>query len=76
MTCHHPDLGGASDWMRQFFNQSEALPRFVIDASSAQTSFCGETSGDVVDCRLVSQADETAVLEGKWDKVQDYWNGI
>ena len=28
MTCHHPLLGGASDWMRQFFNQSESLPRF------------------------------------------------
>jgi len=28
MTCHYSDLGGASDWMTQIFNQSEALPRF------------------------------------------------
>ena len=27
MTCHYPDLSSASDWMKQFFNQSEALPR-------------------------------------------------
>ena len=26
MTCHYPDLDSASDWMKQFFNQSEALP--------------------------------------------------
>ena len=28
MTCHYSDLGGASDWMTQICNQSEALPRF------------------------------------------------
>ena len=27
MTCHYSDLGSASDWMKQIFNQSEALPR-------------------------------------------------
>ena len=29
MTCHYPDLGSASDWLRQIsrHNQSEALPR-------------------------------------------------
>ena len=27
MTNHFPDLGSASDKMKQFFNQSEALPR-------------------------------------------------
>ena len=26
MTCHYPDLDSASDSMKQFFNQSEALP--------------------------------------------------
>ena len=28
MTGHCSDLGSASDWMKQIFNQSEALPRF------------------------------------------------
>ena len=27
MTCHYSDLGSASDWMKQIFNQSEAPPR-------------------------------------------------
>ena len=27
MTCHYPDLNNASHRMKQFFNQSEALPR-------------------------------------------------
>ena len=27
MTRHYSNLGGASDWLNQIFNQSEALPR-------------------------------------------------
>ena len=27
MTCHYPDLGSASVWLNEIFNQSEALPR-------------------------------------------------
>ena len=27
MTCHYADLENASDWLKQIFNQSEALPR-------------------------------------------------
>ena len=27
MTCHYPDPGGSSDWMKQISNQSVALPR-------------------------------------------------
>ena len=30
MTCDYPDLGSASDWMEQIFNQSEALPRLLM----------------------------------------------
>ena len=28
MTYHYPDLGSASDWMKQILNQSKALTRF------------------------------------------------
>ena len=27
MTRHYSNVGGASDWLNQIFNQSEALPR-------------------------------------------------
>ena len=27
ITHHYPDLGNAYDWLKQIFNQSEALPR-------------------------------------------------
>ena len=27
MTCHYSNLGSASDWMKQIFNQTEAPPR-------------------------------------------------
>ena len=39
MMCHNPDLGSASDWMKQISNQSEVLP----DLGSGTTSvwnFC------------------------------------
>ena len=26
--CHYSDLGNASDWMKQKFNQLEVLPRY------------------------------------------------
>ena len=30
MTYHYPDLGSASDWMKQILNQSRALTRFGL----------------------------------------------
>ena len=39
MMCHNPDLGSASDWMKQISNQSEVFP----DLGSGMTSvwnFC------------------------------------
>ena len=46
-TCHYRDLSNASHRMKQFFNQSEALPRFgqwcVISMN-----FCGRSSSDVI----------------------------
>ena len=57
---YYPDLGRATDWLKIFFSQSEALPRYVgSDMSYAlvsQTSFRGETSNGVETCQLFSQA--------------------
>ena len=53
MTCPYKDLGSASDWMKQIFNQSEALTGVSI---VPQKSFCEETTGGVAKCRLFSQA--------------------
>ena len=49
MMRHYPDLSSSSDWMKQIFNQSEAL-------LGSQTRFRGETSGGVAKCRLFSRA--------------------
>ena len=43
MTCHYPDLGSASDWLK---GNSHAF---------TQTSFCKGSSGDLANCRLFSQ---------------------
>ena len=62
MTCHNPDLGTASDWMKQIFNQSEAVYRsgychqYGISALICQASFREETTGGVAKCGLFSQA--------------------
>ena len=70
-TCHyagrHAGLGGASDWLKQIFSRGmtnqKHYPDLRGDMSSdgiseliSQTSFTGETSGDVTKCRLFSQA--------------------
>ena len=44
MTCHNPDLATASDWMKQIFNQSEAVHRKGYCASSVW-NFCARFSG-------------------------------
>ena len=62
MTCHYPALGSASDWMKQIFNQSEALPTFKsskhhgISALIPQQSFCRETSGGIRKILTVSSS--------------------
>ena len=58
MTRHYPDLGSASDWLKQMSHaarpsRSTTQIRAVM---SHQTSFRGETSGSVVKCRLFYQA--------------------
>ena len=67
MTCHYPDLGGASDWLCRVGNLIQPIRsttqiwvvtrhQYGISALVSQTSFRGETSGSVAKCRLFSQA--------------------
>ena len=66
MMRHYPDLGNASDLIGRaasqiYFNQpAQAAPdprhQYGISALVSQTSFGGETSGSVANCRLFSQA--------------------
>ena len=67
MTCHYPDLGSASDWLKLI---SFAVPtirsttqiwlvtrhQYRVSAVISQTSFRGETSGGDAKCRLFCQA--------------------
>ena len=61
MTRHYPDLGSASDWMKQISTNQNHYPDLGKDTSSvwnfvAETSFFVETRGGVAKCRLFSQA--------------------
>ena len=48
MTRRYQDLGSASDWLKQIFSQSDALPlsrhQYGISALVSQASFRGEAS--------------------------------
>ena len=59
-TRHYPDLGRASDWLKQILANQRHYPRrhqYGISSLVSQTSFRGETSGGVAaKCRLFSQA--------------------
>ena len=67
MTRHYPDLGSASDWLKQISQAVRPIRsttliwvvtrhQYGISALVSQASFRVETSGDVVKCRLFSQA--------------------
>ena len=59
MTRHYPDLGGASDWLNQISRAAWPLMtrhQYGISALVSQTSFGGETSGNVAKYRLFSHA--------------------
>ena len=64
MSLPYPDLGSASDWLKQIstrYDQLEALLQFWVVTSHqyriselvSQTFFRRETSGGVVECRVV-----------------------
>ena len=63
MTRHYPDLGSASDWLNQISHAARPIRsttqiwvvtrhQYGISALVSQTSFRGETSGGVAECRL------------------------
>ena len=54
MTHHYSDLNSASDWLKICLSNHKLYPNLGSEVS--QTSFCGQTSGSVVKCRLFSQA--------------------
>ena len=67
MTPHYPDLGSASDWLKQVSQAAQPIRSTTqiwvvtrhqhgISALVSQTSVRGETVGGVVKCRLFSQA--------------------
>ena len=69
MTHHYPDLGSASDWLNQISHAARPIRsttqiwvvtrhQYGISVLVSQTSFCGETSGAVANCRLFSQASD------------------
>ena len=66
MTCHYPDLSSAFDWSCRVGNLIQPIRsttqiwvvtrhQYGISALVSQTSFRGETSGEVAKCRLFSQ---------------------
>ena len=76
MTCHHPDLGSASDWSCRVGNLIQPIRsttqiwvvtrhQYGISALVDQTPFGGEISSSVAKCRLFSQArtDDNEVMK-------------
>ena len=62
MNFHYPDLGSASDWLKQIFShrrttQIRVVPRrqYRISARVSQTSLREETSGGLKKCGLFAQ---------------------
>ena len=67
MTHHYPDLGSASDWLKEISHAARPIRiptqiwvvtshQYGISALVIQTSFGGETSSSVAKCRLFTEA--------------------
>ena len=67
MMCHYPDLGSASDWLKQISQAAQPIRsstlicvvtphQYEISALVSQTSFQQEPSGGIAKCQLFSQA--------------------
>ena len=72
---HYPDLGSASDWLKETFprgttNQKHyedlgsARHQYGISALVTQTSLCEGSSGDLTKRRLFSQANFLVDVQG------------
>ena len=69
MTCHNPDLGDASDWLKQIYHAAQPIRsttliwivthhQYGISTIVSQTSFREETSDGLAKYRLFFQATE------------------
>ena len=78
MTGHHPELGGASDWLNQISYAVLSIRsttqiwvvtchQYGISALISQKSFGGKTSGSVTKCRLFSQATWSSTKTVIWE---------
>ena len=92
MMCHNPDLGSASDWMKQISNQSEVLPDLGsgtisvwISVLVSQMSFHGETTSSMAKCQLFSQANhnnaicflfQTSWIHISWDQSKKTFTSV
>ena len=67
MTLRYPDLGSASDWLKQISHEARPIRsttqirvvtrhQYGISALTSPTSFRGETTGGVAKCRLFCRA--------------------
>ena len=67
MVCRYLDQGSASDRLKQISHVARLirsttqiweviLHQYGISVVNSQTSFCGETSGGILNCQLFSQA--------------------
>ena len=76
MTRHYPDLASASDWLNQISRATRPIRsttqiwvvtrhQYGISVLISQTSFGGETSGSVANCRMFSQARKKALMKMK-----------
>ena len=85
MTHLYPDLGSASDWLKQIFHMEIrsttliwVVPRHQYGISSlfSRTSFCGETSGGIGKCRPFTQATFFIFLYIMLCIQMSYWNSL
>ena len=82
MTRYYPDLGSASDWVKQIISQAEHFPDLGSDASSVW-NFSVRSSdvisrenfgGGLAKCRLLSQACHLFLqLLNSYKPVEVYW---
>ena len=77
MTRHYPDLASASDWLKQISHAARPIRsttqiwvvtrhQYGISALVSQTSFRGETSGDIAKRQLFSQAKTVQYIPGRF----------
>ena len=76
MTRRYPDLGSASDWLKQISQAARPIRnttqiwlvtrhQYEISVLVSKTTFCGETDGGVAKYRLFSQAITLPNIPGK-----------